>query len=372
MWRSNLYEAKCCVCQQTLPPQGGFYRINAMSNRVFYCFFHKEEYDENPHEPIAKAPRAQINLVTPAVDIDALAQRTADLTYEQVAAHWGDKVVPIVEASLPAMVRAELTKLVKVAEIKVGKSPSVKIDQTHKMLPTVLQALVAGASPFLVGPAGSGKTTLAEQIANVLKLKFYCEARVTSEFKLMGFVDAHGKTVRTQFREAYEHGAVFGFDEVDASDPDALTGFNSALANGYCPFPDGIVKRHKDFYAIAMGNTFGRGADRQYVGRNQLDAATLDRFQVFEIDYDEDLEHELAGDIEWSTHVQRVRAAILKENVRHIVSPRASIIGARMLASGMDRHTVEVACIWKGLAPDAKSRVEYAMVGGTDASYTKR
>jgi hypothetical protein len=272
-----------------------------------------------------------------------------------------DKVISLMTAKftdlVPELVALNLAKLSRVAEIKVGKAPSVKLETAHMMLPDIVMACVAGVSPFLVGPAGSGKTTLAEQVATVLKLKFYMAARVTSEFKLMGFRTATGETVRTQFREAFEKGGVFLFDEVDASDADALTSFNAALANGLGDFPDGMIKRHKDFIAIAAGNTFGRGADRQYVGRNQLDAATLDRFQTFEVDYDEMLELELSGDVEWARYVQKVRAAIEAEKVRHIVSPRASIQGAKLLAHGMERDKVEEACIWKGLDSASRARV---------------
>jgi cobaltochelatase CobS len=262
---------------------------------------------------------------------------------------------------VPELVKDNLNLLSRVAEIKVGKAPAVKIDLAHNMLEDILLAVVAGASPMIVGPAGSGKTTLAEQIATILKRKFYMEARVTSEYKLLGFIDAHGLVVRTQFREAYEKGGVFLFDEVDASDADAMTAFNAALANGCCAFPDKLVPRHKDFVAIAAGNTFGRGADRQYVGRNQLDAATLDRFQVFEVDYDEDLEIKLAGNEEWTKRVQKVRHAVTVEKVRHIVSPRASIVGAKLLAAGMTQEKVEEACIWKGLDASNRSRVASRM-----------
>lgn len=363
-WRNNQFAAKCCVCSQDLAPNFGFYRISETRGRLFYCLLHKKDYDENPTEPPAPANRFARNAAAePAndIDVDSLAQRTADLTFDKVAAHFGNTVIPGVEKALPGLVKAELAKLVRVAEIQVGKAPKVALKRSHKMLPVVLQALVAGASPFLVGPAGSGKTTLAQQIAEVLKLKFYVASRVTSEFKLIGFVDAHGATVRTSFREAYEHGGVFLFDEVDASDSDAMTSFNAGLSNGFVDFPDGLVMRHKDFHAIAAGNTYGRGADRQYVGRNQLDAATLDRFQIFEVDYDEQLEDELAGNLEWSGYVQKVRKAIMSQQVRHIASPRASIIGARMLAAGMERDLVENATVWKGLAVDVRRRIETEM-----------
>jgi MoxR-like ATPase len=272
-----------------------------------------------------------------------------------------DKIIGLMTSrfmeTIPDLVASNLAMLSRTEEIKVGKMPAIKVDTAHKALPTIVRAVVAGVCPFLVGPAGSGKTTLAQQVCKVLKRPFYMEARVTSEFKLIGFIDAAGHVVRTQFREAYENGGGFLFDEVDASDPDAMTAFNAALANGICAFPDGLVAAHKDFFAIAAGNTFGRGADRQYVGRNQLDAATLDRFVTYEVDYDEQLELTLSGNPEWALWVQKVRKAVDAEKVRHIVSPRASIAGAKLLASGEERSVVEEACIWKGLASAERQRV---------------
>ena len=79
---------------------------------------------------------------------------------------------------------------------------------------------------------------------------------------------------------------------------------NSALANGSCAFADGMVKRHEDFILIATANTFGNGANAQYVGRNQLDSATLDRFVTIEWGYDEELEMAIASDKEWCETVQ--------------------------------------------------------------------
>jgi len=259
---------------------------------------------------------------------------------------------------VPSMVRATLMEMTRSVEIKVGKLPAVKVENSHKILPDVVMCVVAGTNPFLVGPAGSGKTTLAQQVADTLKRKFYAENRVTSEYKLLGYMDATGKYVRTQFREAYEKGGVFLLDEVDASDPDVLTTFNSALANGLCPFPDKLVQAHKDFIALAAGNTFGRGADRQYVGRNQLDAATLDRFVIVEVEYDEVAELAWAANDDWTLYVQQVRKAIADEKVRHIVSPRASIYGARLLAAGMERSVVAERCIWKGLDSANRTRIE--------------
>ena len=263
-----------------------------------------------------------------------------------------ENVVPLAVAeALKAMTPTRV-------EIVSPSAPPVAIGLSHNKFPQLLQMLAAGENVYAHGPAGSGKTTAAHKAATAFGVPFYFAAKVESEYMLLGFKDARGETVRTQFREAYEHGGLFLFDEMDASSPSAIVALNAALANGFCPFPDGVISKHPNFKCVGGGNTKLSGATRQYTGRTQLDAASIDRFAFLEWGYDNALEMELAGNKEWCLYVQAVRAAIAERQLPHLVSPRATYSGSNLLAMGtMTGEEVADAVIWKGLDPATVAQV---------------
>lgn len=234
--------------------------------------------------------------------------------------------------------------------VQVGNRPAVQIDgDVHPAFDDCLAVLAAGENLQMVGPAGSGKTTLAMQLAKALGLEFGMTGAVEQAFALMGYKNAAGEYQETEFFRRYTAGGVFLFDEFDGSLPNAVLPFNGALANNMHDFPHGNYSRHADFLAIAACNTWGRGADRQYVGRYQQDGAALDRWIVVPVDYDEALETKISGNPEWSDTVQALRAAMFDLGIQHIISPRASIKGAKLLAAGMDQTKVLDYVVWKGL-----------------------
>jgi MoxR-like ATPase len=218
---------------------------------------------------------------------------------------------------------------------------------------------------LLVGPAGGGKTTAA-RIAAEANGMAYTERSMgpaTSQWDLLGFQSpTTGAYVPGIMKGPYVNGGMLALDELDNSNPSVPTAFNSALANGHFTFPDNIESvRHGDFVCVAMANTYGRGADRVYVGRQQLDGATLDRFIVMDWDYDESLEVAWSGGDtiarDWVAFVQRIRARAFDLKERIVVSPRASIYGARLLRAGMPRERVENLTLWKGATADLRAKL---------------
>jgi MoxR-like ATPase len=170
-------------------------------------------------------------------------------------------------------------------------------------------------------------------------------------YQLQGFINAEGKYMVTDLYRAYVGGGVFLFDEIDASSAQALLAFNAIAANDLAAFPCGTVKRHSDFVIIAAANTWGSGADAQYVGRAQLDAATLDRFAFISMDYDEKLELAISPNDEWTRHVQAFRRAVRELKIRAVVSPRASIKGGKLLSAGLKWDRVEEMLLLRGMSP---------------------
>ena len=192
----------------------------------------------------------------------------------------------------------------------------------HTKYPQILRQTQLDEPIMLIGPAGSGKNVAVSQVADSLGLKMYYTNNASNEFKLTGFIDAGGTYRDTEFYKAFKNGGLFFLDEIDNSDPSALIVINSALANGYMAFPHETVDRHPDFRIIAAANTWGKGADLQYVGRNALDAATLDRFDNIFFDYDRHLEECLYPNEEVLKFMWSFRDAVLKTKIPHVVSTR--------------------------------------------------
>ena len=224
----------------------------------------------------------------------------------------------------------------------------------HEKLPTLLRIISARLPLFLVGEAGSGKTHLVEQCAETLGLKFYCISvcAQTTSSALLGYMDANGKYVPSLFRQAYENGGVFLLDEIDNGNPNVLSVLNASVSNCVCSFPDKMVRRHPDFVLAASGNTYGHGANRKYVGRLEIDGATLDRFVFVEIGYDNKLEEQICGSKSYAKLIQAIRKKAQELKLRNIISPRASINGVKLLKKGISLEDVLQYTVFRDMSPD--------------------
>jgi len=202
-------------------------------------------------------------------------------------------------------VRAELERTSRVVIVQNARTMETKnMGIQHELFPKLLWLCDqrkphngARYNVWLPGPASSGKTTAAEKVAEALGLDYYYTGALLDDVDIFGFRSVtSGDYIETSFFKAFTQGGVFLWDEADGSDPVPSVKLNALLEQKKCAFPHGIFTKHEDFIFIAAANTFGYGADARYVGRNRLDAATLNRFTKLPWGYDEKLERAIVCD----------------------------------------------------------------------------
>lgn len=309
-----------------------------------YEWDHAEEgdFDEDDEDEIAdedKAPVAEHPLITELKSLitDAIGN-SLDIVDDKIAAALKD-----VPRGTPEG-KPVIIKLKDIPEVKLSSTPHALLERVLKLY----TAQVSKRNVMLVGPAGSGKTTLGEQLAEVLRTTFAaisCSPGM-SETKVLGRVtpritgDEASIYEPTPIVEAYVGGGVILFDELDNSDASILTAFNSMLANGYVMLPNGArAERHPNTLIIGTANTYGHGADRIYVGRNALDGATLDRFTgtTLDMDYDRNVESSLCPEQEIRDFVWAVRDKVRHAKLRRIVSTRFLMSVRSLYLSGIEK-----------------------------------
>lgn len=225
-----------------------------------------------------------------------------------------------------------------------GVSSKPTLGVVHAKYADIAKAMMLRMNVYLVGPAGTGKSTIPAQIAEQMGLEFSAVSCGTTDakFDYVGFRDGHGVLHSTSFRDRYENGGVMLLDEMDNASPDVLVTLNQALSNGIMAFPDKMVKKHPDFILVAAGNTYGSGATAQYVGRSPIDAATMNRFVKFVVGVDENIENEMVAStgllvihqLNWLGIIRKARANCETSGLRVMVTPRDAKHGASLLHLG--------------------------------------
>lgn len=234
----------------------------------------------------------------------------------------------------------------EIAGINRPKVMVVEIEKVqHKLkkpaTPYLARLLVnakLGLNTMLVGPAGSGKTIAAGQVAEALGLTFghVCLTAGASETWLFGRQTPNG-FIEAAFSELFRQGGVFLADEMDAADPNLLLAINTALANGelYNPISGQHAKRHENFVFIGACNTFGKGADGVYTGRSRLDGATLTRFVKIHVDYSEEIEEQVCPNKPLRQLFQKARKKLKEMKSQEIVSTRCIAQAYQQHAAGV-------------------------------------
>lgn len=237
-------------------------------------------------------------------------------------------------------------------------------EHTHARFRELAQSAHLRQSVYLKGPAGSGKTYAAEQVARLLNLDCVIVSghEQMSAAELVGFhTIGDGTWKRGLIEDTWRNGGVFLIDEGDRAPSEVLVALNALAAKraGESYTFDGeMVPRHADTIILMGGNTDGTGTDDTYTAGTNMDASILDRFGFIEWDYDEVLERQLGVDAEWTQTVLKARKALKASGLdreKFIITPRATIEGGKALQSGVPLETVERMWLHKAMSPDHKA-----------------
>jgi len=193
----------------------------------------------------------------------------------------------------------------------------------HHKFEEVVELVKNNMPVLLIGEKGSGKTTLAMQVAESMGLKYYTLAmtRQTTLSYLLGYMNVNGEYIPSQLRHAFTEGGLFLLDEMDGGDANVLLSLNN-IENGYIGFPDGVQKAHPDFRLMATANP--QNEHHNYTGRSKLDAATLDRFDQVPCPRDDTLEASLVSQDVFED-ISLVREVLAEHNSSIEVTMRDSI-----------------------------------------------
>jgi energy-coupling factor transporter ATP-binding protein EcfA2 len=264
--------------------------------------------------------------------------------------------------------RLESTRKVEIKIIKPDLTEVLITKRVHPMFEEVLFHLEAGDNVMLVGPSGCGKTYLSEDIANALNVPYglQCYSGGVSEFKLFGRSTPNITTGAqeyhpSQFIDLLDKPAVFMHDEIDAGDPNMTISLNAVLTTGKVSVDrkkNPVVVRHDRNMQMSAANTMGTGADRKFVGRNQLDAAFLTRWTLLEMDYDKALELALCpGAEEMVETMHRYREKVVANRLEREITTRFICKAYKWMERGKDMDFVNKR-LFTGWREDEITRVK--------------
>lgn len=230
------------------------------------------------------------------------------------------------------------TTKMSITDIKAALREQVVHKQFHQL---AMAAQIPGVNIMMTGGAGSGKSHAARQISKLFDVPFYYLGMTLMPSNLIGYANPHtGEWVHTPFTRAFIEGGVIVLEEMDGWSPNATLAANAPLANGYITSPTGeMFDRHPNCIVIACANTHGNGATMDYVGRNKLDGAFLDRFAVrINWEYDQRLERRMVGPAnrDIADFVQICRGNAEKAKLKVLITPRSTASIVAMMQVGFD------------------------------------
>lgn len=168
----------------------------------------------------------------------------------------------------------------------------------------IVDDVILGQNVYLVGGAGTGKTTLAQNVSAALGREYMtinC-SQWTAPTEIIGGQTLDGYQ-EGKLIEAWKNGYILILDELPKIDPNTAGLFNDALAKS--KIPNSLIfnsrkekfAKHPNFAVIATGNIWPNTESLAYGANNKQDLSLLDRFagSVYSIEKNTELEIHVVG-----------------------------------------------------------------------------
>jgi len=254
----------------------------------------------------------------------------------------------------------ELSKAIsETQKIQIYLPDMTKSKEVDNKIPNLLRIVddvILGNNIMLIGGAGTGKTYLAEKVAEVLKL----ETEVINCNQFTSPIEINGGQTIEGYQEgklinAWKEGKLIILDELPKLDPNTAGILNEALAKTNLRPDDPrayIVnsrgdryKKKEGFGVIATGNVYPNTESNAYGANNKQDLSLLDRFggSVYEIEKNPDFEKKviLPGHLFIWSIADKIRTLIEKNKWEAQVS-------IRLMETSLRVYKAEMLSIKKG------------------------
>ncbi len=214
----------------------------------------------------------------------------------------------------------------------------------------VYKLVKAGQNVLIFGPAGCGKSRLAQEIAHTLDANFFTISfsgglRYSQVYGSTHIKDGNSEWVPSAFIKAIQEPGLILLDELCSCDAEVAKGINAITEPNSRSWlsPNGRVKVHEGVKFIACDNTSGRQINRQYTGSQRQDDSTLDRFPLtFHMNYDPTVEKQIvkafgiksADSIKLLKKLENLRAKVKELDIPFDPSTRRLIACCRAIKVG--------------------------------------
>lgn len=237
--------------------------------------------DQSIAPPVEEAERAKTALTAEDVDTDKLFT-AVDKVLAQKKVGWdnlSDDLKDKLDKGATILVRNDMGELPTVPYSPMNYDPQ---------LTRIKEDVLRGNNVMLVGGAGTGKTTLAKDLAKDMLgfgYKVINCSQWTSPTEIIGGQTMEGYK-EGKMIEAWRDGNILILDEIAKLDPNTAGLLNDALAETQKPSSKAVIEnargdkfsKHPNFACIATSNVYPNGESSVYGANNKQDLSLLDRF----------------------------------------------------------------------------------------------